>query len=60
MEFSDPGDSLFGGYTPKDAINLIRARRGSNALFNKDFVAYLNSLCEKKDERRILDVSEVQ
>lgn len=53
MEFSDPGDSLFGGYTPKDAIDLIRAGRSPNALCNKDFVAYLKSLCEKKDEKRI-------
>ena len=48
------------GYDPKDAIDLIRARRSPNALCNKDFVAYLNSLCEKKDDKRILDVSEVQ
>lgn len=51
---------MLDGYRADDAIDLIRARRSPNALCNKDFVAYLNSLCEKKDEKRILDVSEVQ
>jgi protein-tyrosine phosphatase len=32
------------GYSSKDAIALIRARRSPHALFNKSFVKYLESL----------------
>jgi len=48
------------GYTADDAIALIRARRSPHALCNEDFVAYLNSLSQKKDDKRILDVSDLQ
>ena len=32
------------GYKPKDAIDLIRARRSPHALCNEDFVRYLERL----------------
>lgn len=32
------------GYSAKDAISLIRARRSPHVLFNKSFVSYLESL----------------
>ena len=34
------------GHEAKGAIDLIRARRSPNALCNKDFAAYLKSICE--------------
>lgn len=36
------------GYDPKDAIDLIRARRSPHALCNADFVRYLESLTISK------------
>ena len=51
---------MLDGYKAEEAIALIRTRRSPNALGNKDFVAHLNSLCEKKEDKHILDVSEVQ
>ena len=36
------------GYKPKDAIDLIRARRSPHALCNKDFVRYLEDLSRTK------------
>ena len=32
------------GYDPKDAVDLIRARRSPHALCNEDFVRYLERL----------------
>jgi len=34
------------GYKPKDAIDLIRARRSPHALCNADFVRYLEDLSQ--------------
>jgi Dual specificity phosphatase, catalytic domain len=42
---------MLDGYKAEDAIALIRARRSPNALCNKDFVAYLNSLCAKNRDK---------
>ena len=36
------------GYKPKDAIDLIRARRSPHALCNEDFVRYLEDLSRTK------------
>ena len=36
------------GYTAKDAIDLIRARRSPHALCNEDFVRYLEDLSRTK------------
>jgi len=35
---------MMAGYDPKEAIDLIRARRSPHALCNADFVRYLESL----------------
>jgi len=42
---------MLDGYRADDAVALIRTRRSPNALCNKDFVAYLNNLCEKNRDK---------
>ena len=39
------------GYKPKDAIDLIRARRSPHALCNEDFVRYLGELGKLKGSK---------